>query len=119
METDIGEIPIHYFLSTYELVKKSVPASFVLTMLNGGYLTFYHDAEAVSQILRIPLYAQAVLNHSKPVPYCFIPIDGFGESLDTIMDVQGSGVVLTDRNPGNGIETLSISPAQVQLSLFS
>ena len=118
METDIGEIPIHYFLSTYELVKKSVPASFVLTMLNGGYLTFLGDAEIVSQILQVPLDAQEVLNHKKPEPYCFIPIDGFGESLNFIMDVQGSGVVLTDRNPGNGIETLSISPAQVQLSLF-
>lgn len=119
MEPDIRTIPIHYFLSTYELVKKSVPASFVLTMLNGGYLTFYSDAEAVSQILRIPLCTQEVLNHSKPVPYCFISMDGFGESLDTIMDVQGSGAVLADRNPGVGIETFAILPTQVQLSLFS
>ena len=118
METDIRAIPIHYFLSTYELVKKSVPASLVLTMLNGGYLTFYSDAEAVSQILRIPLYIQEVLNHSKPVPYCFIPMDGFGENLDTIMDVQGSGVVLADKNPGVGIETFAILPAPIQLSLF-
>lgn len=118
METNIRAIPIHYFLSTYELVKKSAPESLVLTMLNGGYLTFYSDAEAVGQILRIPLYTQAVLNHSKPVPYCFIPMEGFGENLDIIMDVQGSGAVLADRNPGVGIEKFAILPAQEQLSLF-
>lgn len=119
METNIRAIPIHYFLSTYELVKKSATESLVLTMLNGGYLTFYRDAEAVSQILRIPLYAQDVLNHSKPVPYCFIPMKGCGENLDAIMDVQGSGIVLSDRNPGVGIETFAILPTQAQLSLFS
>lgn len=118
METNISAIPIHYFLSTYELVKKSATESLVLTMLNGGYLTFYDDAEAVGQILRIPLYTQAVLNHSKPVPYCFIPMEGFGENLDTIMDVQGSGAVLADRTPGAGIEAFVILPAQEQLSLF-
>lgn len=118
METDVRTIPIHYFLSTYELVKESVSESVVLTMLNGGYLTFFRDAEVVSQTLRVPLYSQSVLNHSKPVPYCFIPVGGIGESLDTIMDVQGNGVVLADRTPGVGIETLAICSAQVQLTLF-
>lgn len=118
LSLDIKALPVHYFLSTYEQVKVNYPESPVLTKLNGGYLAFGDDAEEISKILRVPLYEQRVLHHREPARYCFIPSEGFEESLDAIMDVQGRGAVLADRTPDRGIETLAILPSQVQLSLF-
>lgn len=119
----VQELPIHYFLTTAEFIRKELrpdPDTIVMVKLDGilnGYLCMNDDATMVSSFLHLPCYRQKVLNHKGEIPYTFIPSEQFDPALSEL-DESGHGIILADRDPNKGFSWLTIQPIVQQICLF-